>query len=618
MSKIGFNRDWFRRKEEDSFSFYNKKDELFDWDSTNRSNYSSYFVRDTENLKTAASMLGSMFKVLDVKKDVLLTSNLQNQSLTGCTSINIPLKMLKGDNGVYKNSDPVLLDAFYGASLQNAALATMQGKGDYINTIKAMDTKTKVTPKDLLFTILNTERVNKKLAERFPGYAKFVQKYKQYKYDTTYEPLSDEEDSGKRLLELVTKFLRYPAHITQEQLDEFEKPIKQIETYVKKHGFPTTSQACEQQASYMQGVIKKYIKEEEEENNSSDGDDENGSDSGEGGESPSSSTDLNDFAKSLMSQMITPSEENDSENLAKDFKDFTSDMEENKSTVTPDIDYSQDGIAEGANITFFKASVNGKDQYKKDLSEIDVCKASVLAQLFARKCKDYKFSMKSMRSGRLDTNKIAEAKQNVPTIYERYGEVKTNKLNIAVLVDESGSMDGSKIRKARQAAIFLYEVFKKVPDARIYIYGHSADSGEVKRGDTAIYTYVEDGITSNGYALGNIHAKYNNRDGYAILAVGKKVRSMNNDPCLLFVISDGAPYASNYDGKRAIDDTRKKVTKVQSLDFQVIQIAIEEQVPCEEMFDHYIRMTNIKNLPNDLIAYVSRKVDKLIRTKTIL
>lgn len=32
----------------------------------------------------------------------------------------------------------------------------------------------------------------------------------------------------------------------------------------------------------------------------------------------------------------------------------------------------------------------------------------------------------------------------------------------------------------------------------------------------------------------------------------------------------------------------------QSLGFQVIQIAIEEHVPCEEMFDYHIKMTDIK------------------------
>jgi uncharacterized protein with von Willebrand factor type A (vWA) domain len=607
MSKIGFNRDWFRRKEEDAYSFYNKNDELFDWEDTHRSGYSSYFVRDTQNLKTAANMVGSMFKVMGVTKKMKLTSKIEMQPASGNPSIHVPLAMLKGEDGEYKNHDTKLLDAFYGAAIQNAALATMQGQGDYRRTANAMSNSTKTTPKDLLFTILNTERVNKKLSERFPGYSKFVQKYKQHKFDENYEPLSPEEHEGKRLLELITKFLRYPANIEEQELKEFEKPITQIEKYVKKHGFPTTSAECEQQASYMYGVVKKYIKEQEEP-------EEDGSCPNPG----PTADDLNDLSEQLMQQMMsgaTP-EEGDPES-DQEFQDFTEDMDEKNSP--PKLhNYGTDGNAEDSKIKFIKPEVN-KDKYQRELKEIDTCKASVLAQLFARKCKDYQFAMKSMRSGRLDTNKIAEAKQNVPTIYERFGEVKTNKLNIGVLVDESGSMDGHKIKKARQAAIFLYEVFRKVPDARIYVYGHTADGGGGgSYGDTMIRTYVEHGKGINGYTLGDISARHNNRDGHAIYAVAKKIRSMNEDPCLLFVISDGAPYASGYDGQMAIDDTRKKVTQAQALGFQVIQIAIEEHVPCEEMFDYHIKMTDIKNLPNDIIAYVSKRVDKLIKSKTIM
>lgn len=606
MSNIGFNRDWFKRKEEDAYSFYNKKDELFDWDDEPRSSYSSYFVRDNQNLKTAANMVGSMFKVMNVTKQMKLTPNIEQQR-SNQTTIHVPLAMLKGEDGEYKNHDTKLLDAFYGAAIQNAALATMQGQGDYARTVNAMSSNTKTTPKDLLFTILNTERVNKKLSERFPGYSKFVQKYKQHKFDENYVPLPAEEHEGKRLLELITKFLRYPAHITEEDMKEFEKPLTQIEKYVKKHGFPTTSAACEQQASYMHGVVKKYIKDEEEEP------EEDGSCPNPG----PTADELNELSKSLMQQMMSGEPGEDSEEFEEEFQDFTDDMDE-KNAPPKKHNYDGGGNAEDSKIKFIKPEVD-KAKYQKELKEIDTCKASVLAQLFARKCKDFKFAMKSMRSGRLDTNKIAEAKQNVPTIYERFGEVKTNKLNIGVLVDESGSMDGPKIKKARQAAIFLYEVFKKVPDARVYIYGHTADGGGGGTyGDTMIRTYVEHGKGINGYTLGNISARHNNRDGHAIYAVAKKIRSMNEDPCLLFVISDGAPYASGYDGQMAIDDTRKKVLQAQALGFQVIQIAIEEHVPCEEMFDYYIKMTNIKNLPNDIIAYVSKRVDKLIKSKTVM
>ena len=604
MAKIGFNRDWFNRSEKNAYSHYDKRNKLFDWDKGFTNSYSSYFVRDTESLKSAAQMVGSMFRVIGVDKKTKL--NHANVSIKKGEEVQIPvpLGMLKGEDGKYKNHDATLLDAFYGASIQNAALATMQSKSEYIRTTQARSSETTTTPQDLLYSILNTERIDKKLADRFPGYAKFVQKFKQYKYDETYEPLSPEEHEGKRLLELLTKFLRYPAHITEEEIEEFKKPIEQIEHYVKKHGFPKTSSDCEQQATYMYNVVQKYIQEEEKKPEE------------EGGKGPGPSGDeMNDLAQSLMEQMMN-AEEGDS-SVEEDFQDFTEDMEEKKNTLK-NHDFSKDGELQEGNIKFLKADSN-QGSYKKALKEIDTCKASVLANLFSRKCKDYAFAMKSMRSGRLDTNKIAEAKQNVPTIYERFGEVKTNKLNIGVLVDESGSMGGDKIEKARQAAIFMYEVFKKVPDVRMYMYGHTADAGSgCTYGDCIMRIYGEHGKTSNGFALGSISARYNNRDGDAILAAAKRIRSMNSDPCLLFVISDGAPHAKNYYDKAAIADTRKKVTQAQALGFQVIQIAIEEEVPSEEMFDYSIKMTDIKNLPNDLIAYVSKRVDKLIKSKIIM
>lgn len=607
MSK-NYNKDWFRRSEENAYSFYDKRDELFDLKDYRSSGYSSYFVRDNENLKSAAKMIGSMFKVIGVSKNTKLEHTIQPINKNDNITIPVPLKMLKGDDGEYKNHDTNLLDAFYGASIQNAALATMQSKQEYLKTLNSRSSSTKTTPKDLLYAVLNTERVDKKLAERFPGYSKFVQKYKQYKYDETYTPLSDEEHQGKRLLELITKFLRYPANITDEEVEEFKKPIEQIEKYVKKNGFPVTSQDCEIQSSYMYNVIKKYIKEEEEPPE----------EDGTGGNPGPSSDEMDELAKSLMAQMVNAEDGDDSEEFQEEFDDFTEDVSEDDA-IPNKHNYKGAGTVQNSKINFIKADID-KDRYLEELANIDTCKASVLAHLFARKCKDYKFSMKSMRSGRLDTNKIAEAKQKVSTIYERFGEVKTDKLNIGVLIDESGSMSSrEKIKKARQASIFLYEVFRKISDVKLYMYGHTADGGGGgSHGDTIIRTYVESGKALNGYSLGSVSARHNNRDGDAILAVAKKIRTMNSNPCLLFVISDGAPYAHNYDGQSAIDDTRKKVTQAQALGFQVIQIAIEEEVPCNEMFDYYIKMTDIKNLPNDLITYVSKKVDRIIKAKTII
>jgi len=615
---IKFKKDWWKRKEEDAYSFYDPSKKLFDWDS-GRTGYSSYFVRDNQNLRSAAKMIGSMFRVIGVPKDIKFDHSNKLRAVSDKTTIPVPLNMLRSEDGEYMNHDVELLDAFYGAAIQNAALATLQTRSEYSRTMNARNSATTTTVKDLMFSILNTERVDKKLADRFPGYSKFVQKFKQYKYDKTYEPLGEEEHAGKRLTETITKFLRYPAHVTDEEVEEFAKPLSQIENYMKKHGFPITSADCERQAQYLSGVIDKFIvaeekKEEEKGDGEGEGKEEN-EDEGSGGKAPKpSKSDMNDLASKMMEGMMNAPDGDNSDDFQDDFDDFTDDMKE-KRAMASSHNFSKTGESFDGKVYFVKSETD-KNKYLKDLTKINSTKAQVLAKLFSRKAKDYQFSMKSMRSGRLDTNKLAEAIQRVPTIYERFGQVTTNKVNITVLIDESGSMGcGERMPKARQAAIFINEVFKKQPDVQLYIYGHTADE---KSQDCTIRIYREPGTNMDPYALGSARARSYNRDGDAIYAVAKRVRNKTPDPGLLFVISDGQPAASGYNGQAAINDTRKKVTMAQALGFQVIQIAIDEEVPSEEMFDYFIKMTNIENLPNDMISYVSKKVDKLIKEKMII
>jgi nitric oxide reductase activation protein len=159
-------------------------------------------------------------------------------------------------------------------------------------------------------------------------------------------------------------------------------------------------------------------------------------------------------------------------------------------------------------------------------------------------------------------------------------------------------------------------VFRGMRDVELFIYGHTADEGGYET--TQIRVYREPGFHLDPYALGSVEARSNNRDGDAILATAKRIRKQTANQGILFVLSDGQPSAHDYNGSSAIKDTRDKVSKSQNLGFQVIQIAIEEAVPSKEMFDYYIKMTDIKNLPRDLVGYMSRKVDKLIRERVTL
>lgn len=613
MSKLV--KDWFGRRAEEAYTFADESKRLFSWDK-GRDAYSSYFIRSDESLKNAAKMIGSMFRVVGVPKGYQYTANMQKgNSDKHAKTVQVPLQMLRDKDGKYLDSDPKLLDAFYGASIQNAALATMQTEHEYRATMRARE-RGKV--EDLMFSVLNTERIDKKLADRLPGYLKFVQRYKDHTYEN-YEGPDMTASKQERLMDLIVKMLRYPANLDPESLKEFETPIKQIERLIKKTGgIPGTSSECASMAKSLSNIVYKYVDPEEE---PPGGGGDEGGDEGEE-ETPSKSpgkskSEMDEIAKKMMEAMGTPDSPGD-EDFSGEFEDFKEDMEEGAPPPAGHHSYEKEGeIVEGkVKWKNAKVNTNSKDTYRRALSKIDGAKAATLQKLFQRKSKDQAFSLKSMRSGRLDTNKIAEARQNVPTIYERIGHIKTNKVTVGVLIDESGSMGGTKIVKAREAAVFINEVFKKMPDVDLYIYGHTADEDGMHV--TTMRIYHEKGTITDAFALGDVEARANNRDGDAILAAAKRIRSKTENQGILFVLSDGQPAGYDYHGKEAIIDTRKKVSKAQSLGFQVIQIAIEECVPSEEMFDYFIKMTDIKNLPRELTAYMSRKVDKLIKQTVTL
>jgi len=256
--------------------------------------------------------------------------------------------------------------------------------------------------------------------------------------------------------------------------------------------------------------------------------------------------------------------------------------------------------------------------YDHTAKDVDHTKASVIANLLKRKNRDYQFSLKSMRSGRLDTDKLAEARQGVQTIYERMGEVKTNKLSVTVLVDESGSMHGSKADKAREAAIFLKETLEGVPDVELFIYGHSADmSRHGGSGTTQIFVYKEPGTITPPKSMGNINGRCENRDGVAILAAAKRVRQKTQNQGVFIVISDGQPSAQNYGGSSAEAHVKKSAIEVEKMGFQVIQVTIGGY-RSRNMFKNVIDMDDVSKFPSQFVGFLKTKINSLIKEKVTM
>lgn len=610
---MAYFRDWFGRDADYGYSYYDPAKRTVSWDK-GYTNYSDFFFgggASSINMEEAASLIRTMSQVMGV--DTTKFSAQRNAD-----GIQLPAQLLK-EHGT---------DIFIGASLQNMAKHVHQNAIERAKSHKY--TLGSASISKLVNHTLNEERVNKLMSEETPGYLRFIEKYKKHKYKDRPVPTSDNE----HLLDLFDRIMRYPENITEEELEKFKEPIENIKKILAKSGgVPTDFTQCAKVSRKISSILEKYIKEEESESKSDgdgdgDGDDESDdsksmSEGGSGGDKDGSGS--SDSAMKKAEEYVEKMMKASKEEVEKgDDTSFQRLMEEMKSIEELE---SKGGALSKVDYVHVQANRTSNIVYEDVLKKIDMTKASVLGTLLRRKNRDYQFSLRSMRSGRLDTNKLAEAVQGVPTIYERIGQVKTNKLCVTVLVDESGSMHGSKAAAAREAAIFLNEALKDVRDVELFIYGHTADwRGDSHHGipegscsgyfTTQLLIYREPGY-QNTTQMGHISGKYENRDGSAIIAAAKRVRSMTQNQGIFVVISDGSPHANGYSGEKARKHTQRMANETEALGFEVIQVTIGGY-RSKDMFKNVINMDTVSKFPDQFVGFLKRKINTLIKEKVTL
>lgn len=598
MGKAGYKfYDWFSRDADEGYTYYDPTKRSISWDK-GLNNYSDFFfgqgytTKRSTKVTEAAGLLSTMARVMGVGIDEFAGK----RKYTG--KAHLPTDLLKDHD--------LPMDVFLGAALQNMARYVHQSTEE-IAYDHRLDSS--VSLEKFVQKVLNEERVSKLMAEDTPGYLRFVKKYKEHKYK---ERPDHEGDKSKHLLDLFDRIIRYPEDITQEEVDEFAKPIDAIKDLIRKaDGIPDEATKCRKLAKKIATVLKEYIETPPEPEKTPEGEDGDEGSSGDSAPKKSKASipdELVDHMKKIMKSMAE--EDNEDADALKQMVDEMKNMRETSSAseINGKVDY----------ITPEAGSYVTK-RYKQILSEIDLTKASVIGTLLKRKNRDYQFSLKSMRSGRLDTGKLAEAKQHVPTIYERMGEVKTNKLCVGVLIDESGSMGGSKEEVARQAAIMLNESLKGVPDVELFIYGHTADwyqAGCSGSGSTQLFIYREPG-TNNEAAMGSISAKYENRDGVAMIAAAKRMRQRTQNQGVFVILSDGSPHATSYHGQSAKDHVRRTATKIEQMGFQVIQVTIGGY-RSTDMFKNVVNIDNIEEFPMKFVGFLKSKINDLIKQKVTL
>ena len=248
------------------------------------------------------------------------------------------------------------------------------------------------------------------------------------------------------------------------------------------------------------------------------------------------------------------------------------------------------------NTVIIKAESN-KDSYERSLARVRRY-IPATAKALKSNSTDYRHEMTGMRSGRLDTRKLAEARQGVQTVYIRKREVKADKVNAVLLLDESGSMSGQREQMTRDAAILINEACKTIDNVNLFIYGYTCESRNI------LFSYREGDDRYDRYALGSISSYNGTPTGTAIRETVGRVSRRNREKTLLFVLSDGAAAGGADSVKKAVNEARQK-------GFTTIGISIASSLGEEQlrrMYDHYLEMWNIQDLAKGLAAVVKKAI----------
>lgn len=565
--------DWLERDGK-AFTHIRKEGKL-DWESTleEGSAYSSYYLEcadEAELIKRAYPLARDMITSMDIPYKVKVIIHNGEDSFTDFQKVQVSTIMLT-DKALTVGER---LDVFLGTTVHEGCHLL------YTNKERLTSIGNRIISR--LFNILEDERIEKLCGDLKPGFARFLERSKYYWFDSYYldyvapKKEKSELNDFEVLLNLILEIVRYPKYIDEAEIVKYAPYLVEIKKVLLP--YPVTTKETVLAAYKVFDILKEFYKDKLEE--------EMKEDSASGGGlsgvevEKRMASDSSDILDKLDRSMPDRMDDSKIADAVKKDRGLLGDVCEG----TVDMGGTKDA--------FFKFPPTNEERYKESLARVKRY-APAISKVIRCHCKEYQYIHRSMRSGMLDTSKLAEAVQGVPTVYIRQGEVRTDGVSVGVLIDESGSMCGGRIEAARDTAILINEALGDSPKVELFIYGHSGDSRF--DGATELMIYREKTFKPR-YSLGSVEARCENRDGIAILETAQRIRKQTQNHVLLFVLSDGEPSASRYRGSKAIEHTKECVDKVEKMDFTVIQVCINMCYDPKTMFKHWVVLEDMSNL----------------------
>lgn len=572
------------------------------WESTIRSGgaYSEFILHPKSNedlIRNAYRLASEMLAVMDTPTKVNVRITPDNSS-TDSNTVWVATR-------VFDDADMTVgkkLDTFIGLAVHEGChlLYTnfKEGTAADNSTIRALQ------------NIIEDERIERECGQSRPGLSNFLAASKYYYFDKYRQDLLKQGrleslDTPKRLMNAILSYIRYPKALDPSDVKEFCDVLLAVREVLTP--YPSSTAEALEAARRIYDAMKQSLQDEQKQQQSSgEGKNQKSNPDGQNKDTASSQNSISSSAGNSAGNSFDKSiAEMDSaiRNLVKESGEQGLTDGEISETV------KQDGgkvgqVCEGRlergsqRDTYIEKAGESKDVYEQSLSRVRQYIPAISKSLRCLSSEN-RLSLRGMRSGALDTSKLAEAVQGIPTVYVREGEVKSDKVAVCILLDESGSMWGPGELAARDTAVLLNEAFGCIPNIDLYIYGHTAS-----RKTTSLFVYREKGFR-NRYTLGSTSSRAGNHDSIAIREAATRIRRFTKEQCLFFVISDGAPNESPALVKKSVQEISKD-------GFKVIAVSIDPYYDPATMYENNVVFTDLRTLAIELGKMVKTTLVKKI------
>ena len=484
--------------------------------------------------------------------------------------------------------------------------------------------------------LVEDEYIEKQLPKTCPGYVSYISAVKDHYWKKVEDKLQDNDEPFADLMGAILLFVRYPSSLSAPQKKRWANDLKIVEKILKTDGIDKEGRftAMENLWKHMMKRAKQlgYDKDEGFEGmygEAIDGECERYEERcKEGGYEGEELEDImkkhrkeveKDYKRDYDSKCktaIAKAMDAIGEEMRKIIAQMTG--EQKKGVITKAMedsikelmekDYEEHHLksADALNsrqtkVTWQKVSPTSshRELYTSDKRAMK----SVIAKL-KRKIQLYgnpvALTIPNQKKGRLNKRQLHKIPQDRNDLFKIKIVQDDKQLDVCLLVDESGSMGHHYMGPARQSCIAVKEALQGNDKLNLWVFGHTADQNE--RGATEMYEYASPFMKDRPLACGAMRARYENRDGTAILSSAERVKAQSDHPWadkLMIIFSDGAPSADGYRGHSAHQHTAKMVKKVEGMGFAVIQVGFGGWASSQQgdMFTNHISVNDINTLP---------------------